>query len=267
MIPSALLRWRPLLAAALVLTWLAPAAQADDRRALELARAMQQPVMFDGFPADPKMTLQEALDWLADRHDLTFSVNEEAFKTDRVEEVLGRPVAEKALPKLSNVRLDFVLRTILARIPAGSGATYVIRRDRVEVTTQAAVRAEFWGGDFKGPYLPLAYASFDKAPLEQALEELADASEYTVVLDGRVGDKAKAAVTARFANVPLDNAVRVLADTAGLKSVQVGRALYVTTKENAAALEAEAKEQAKPQKPASPREGSETKPKDDSSNK
>src|SRR5262249_10883182 len=150
-------------------------------------------------------------------------------------------------------------------IPAASGATYVIRRDRVEVTTEAAVRAEFWSGDHKGPYLPLVYTSFDKAPLGQALDELADASEYTVMLDGRAADKAKEAGPAGSANVPLDNAVRLLADTAGLKSVLVGRALYVTTKENAAALETEEKEKAKPQKPASPREGSETKPKDDSS--
>src|SRR5262249_27989183 len=206
-----------LFVAALVLAWLAPTAHADDRRALELARAMQKPVMFEGFPADPMLTLQEGLDFLADRYDVTFSANEEAFKTGRGDEVLGVPVTKQAIPKMYTARLDTVLRKILAHIPAASGATYVIRRDRVEVTTEAAVRAEFWSGDHKGPYLPLVYTSFDKAPLGQALDELADATEYTVMLDGRVGDKAKTAVTARFANVPLDNAVRLPADTAGLK--------------------------------------------------
>src|SRR5262249_13151667 len=88
------------------------------------------------------MTLQEVLDFLADRYDLTFDVNEAAFRAEMVEDVLGKPVAEKAIPKMYNVSLETVLRKILARVPSVSGATYIIRRDVVEITTEARARAE-----------------------------------------------------------------------------------------------------------------------------
>jgi hypothetical protein len=61
-----------------------------------------------------------------------------------------------------------------------------------------------------------------------------------------MGEKGKTAVTARLINVPLDRAVRLLADMADLKAVLLGNVLYVTSKENAAQWE---KEAAKP-KPA-----------------
>src|SRR5262249_21271168 len=70
-----------------------------------------------------------------------------------------------------------------------------------------------------------------------ALKELADAADFTVVLDAGVGDKARTPVSVRLTNVPLDTGVRLLANTAGLQSFLVDNALYVTTKENAAALE------------------------------
>ena len=56
-----------------------------------------------------------------------------------------------------------------------------------------------------------------------------------IVLDGRAGDKGRTPVTARLTDVPLDNAVKVLADMADLTPVVVGRVLYVTSKDNAEA--------------------------------
>src|SRR5262249_12267808 len=112
------------------------------RRVIELRDKLSTPVKFGGFEADPKMTLQEALDNLADRFDLTFDVNEAAFKAEMVEDVLAKPVAEKPIPKMINVSLDTVLRKILARIPSTSGVTYLIRRDTIEITTGAYALAE-----------------------------------------------------------------------------------------------------------------------------
>ena len=81
--------------------------------------------------------------------------------------------------------------------------------------------------------------SFDKRPLAEALEELADATGFNIVLDPRVGDKAKASLTASLKGVPLETAVRVLADMADLKPVLLDNVFYVTTRANAAVLQAE----------------------------
>ncbi len=59
------------------------------------------------------------------------------------------------------------------------------------------------------------------------------------MLDARVGEAAKVPVSAELTNVPLDTAVRLLADMAGLKSVQIDNVVYVTTPANAAVLQKE----------------------------
>jgi hypothetical protein len=106
-------------------------------RTLRLRDQLDKPVNFSGVEADPKMTLQELLDNLADRYDLIFDINEAAFKAEMVEDVGSKPVAEKAIPKMRNVTLDTLLRKVLSRIPSQTGVTYLIRRDTIEITTGA----------------------------------------------------------------------------------------------------------------------------------
>jgi hypothetical protein len=81
-------------------------------------------------------------------------------------------------------------------------------------------------------------ATFDKFPLEEAARELADQAEFTVLVDSRAAEKAKTPVSARLLNTPLDTALRLLTDVADLRTVHLDNVLYITTKENAAALEA-----------------------------
>jgi hypothetical protein len=86
--------------------------------------------------------------------------------------------------------------------------------------------------------LPLVNAELDRQPLEDALKELSNASDISVIVDRRVGDKeAKPPVTATLKNVPPGTAVRLLADMAGLGSILVDNVLYVTARENAEALQ------------------------------
>src|SRR5439155_26824057 len=69
---------------------------------------------------------------------------------------------------------------------------------------------------------------------------LADSTGINVILDARVAEKAgKTPVTATLNGIPLDTAVRLLADMADLKAVAIDNALYVTTKPNAETLQAE----------------------------
>ena len=77
----------------------------------------------------------------------------------------------------------------------------------------------------------------DKRPLSELLPELARAYNLNLVLDPRVADKAKTEVTLTLNQVPVETAVRLLADVAGLRAVKVDSVFYVTSKENATGLE------------------------------
>jgi hypothetical protein len=114
-------------------------------RMLQLRDKLSETVDFGGFD-DPKMTLQDALEYLTDRYDLSFDVLEPAFKaagyTDK--SVLQEPIAAQPIPKMRGVSLATVLRKILSHIttPPGQEATYIIRRDQIEVTTAQFAVAE-----------------------------------------------------------------------------------------------------------------------------
>src|SRR5581483_7111090 len=115
------------------------------RRIKELRDQLASPVDFSGFEKDERMTLKDALDQLAELYGLTFDVNETAFRSEvpPVPEVMNTPVVDKQpLPKMFGVSLATVLRKLLARIPTTSGATFLIRRDVVEITTGQAAAAE-----------------------------------------------------------------------------------------------------------------------------
>jgi hypothetical protein len=216
------------------LIWAAPA----PAPAVSVPQKLAQRVKFTGFD-DPKTTLAEALDKLSSVYDVTFDINDRAFKFEQVMDVGKMEIASPAVvPPMKNVRLSTVLRKILSRIPVPSGATYCVRADHIEITTGTFQGIEIWGSSYQGPRLPLVNALLDKAPLEDAVKELAEQADFNVLLDNRAADKAKTPVSAKLLNTPLDTALRLLADMADLRSVQLDNVLYVTTKENAAALEA-----------------------------
>jgi hypothetical protein len=198
---------------------------------LQLRDRLARPVEFQGFD-DPKTPLQEALDNLAARYDLKFDIDEAAFKAEMIADVENVLIAEsRPLRPMKDVPLRVVLRKILSRVPATYPATYVIRDGLIQITTEAALHAEFWPKAPDGPYFPLVTAVFDKRPLREALQELAADGERSRVIDERVGDRGQAPVTATFVNAPLDTAAQTLADAADLKVVVRGTVLYVTTRE------------------------------------
>jgi hypothetical protein len=204
---------------------------------IEVWNKLSQRINFPGFERDEKMTFKDALEAMSELYGITFHVDEAAFRAAGIEDVFGfTPVEKQTLAKMFNVPLkDLLGRCLLARLPAASGATYVVRSGFVEITTGAAVRAEFLRDD-KRDLLPLVHADYDRLFLGDALRDLADRADWNIVLDARAAKRAKVPVTARLRNVPLDTAVRLLADMAGLKSVQTDNVIYVTTPENARAV-------------------------------
>jgi hypothetical protein len=195
-------------------------------------------VMFDGFD-DPRFTLQDALDYLADRYDLSFDVDEKAFAKaigkDKPRSILAEPVATTPIPKMRGVSLERVLEKILARVEVDSGATFLIHKDQIFITTGAAASKEILG-DITLPLPRLLHRHMEKRLLRDALEEIAEYTDATVVLDESVGDKAKETVSARFLNATPETAVRIVADRTGLTVVRIDNVLYVTTREKAEKL-------------------------------
>ncbi len=110
--------------------------------AYQLRDKLAKTFPFAGFD-DPRTTLAEAIDLIQKRHDVVIEVNERAFRFDQVNEVLKTEIAAPTpiLP-MPRATLGTVLKKVLARIPAPSGATFLIRRATIELTTGQFALAE-----------------------------------------------------------------------------------------------------------------------------
>jgi hypothetical protein len=221
-----------LLCAVLVLAGTTPWLHAEEsERGHELRRLLAQPVKFPGID-DSKETLADVLEQIGKRYNLSFNINEHAFEKAHLKDVQKLEIcARKPLPEM-HTRLGTVLKKALSRV--SPSATYIIRDDHIEITTVKAICKEFFADRPHGPFPPLVVGNFDKVPLEAALKELAHSGN--IVLDARAAKEGQTPVTADLVNVPLDTAVRMLADMAGLKVVPLDNALYVTSKDNARLL-------------------------------
>jgi RNA polymerase sigma factor (sigma-70 family) len=219
-----------------------PAKAKNANRAKELIDRLAKPIDFNGFD-DPKMTLQDAMEHLADKFELTFDFDEVAFREAGYQDksVLQDPVATTPLPRMRGVKLETVLRKVLARIvtPVDKEATFIVRRDHIEITTRDKARSEAFR-DFSRD-VPLVNVICEKRPLSEALDELAASSGVNLVIDPRVDDKSKTAISATLLSVPADTAIRVLADMADLQPAFLDNVIYVTSRENAKRLEQESK--------------------------
>lgn len=209
---------------------------------LSMVQKINQRVDFPGLD-DPRTTLNDALDQVGKLSGVSFEINPQAFKMDGLVEVGRTPIVEATtpIPPMKNVRLSRVLRTIFRRLPAPSGATFLVHNDHIEITTGTFQARAVWGA-YEGPHLPLINVVLDKKPLEDAVHELAELTDLNIVVDTRAGEKAKTPVSARFLNTPLDTALRLLTDMADLRSVHIDNVLYVTSKDNARVLREERKQ-------------------------
>jgi hypothetical protein len=189
------------------------------------------------------MTLDQVLEQFLTRNDMPYQLNAAAFTKagadkDLLKSTTIDPFDMDLIPRKA------ILMRLLEKIPCVSEkgtAVYVIRPSYIEITTSEAYAAEFFPGEVVTEWVappPLTTASFEEKPLADALKELARANDINIVLDGRSAD-AKTKVTAEFLNVAPEVAVRLLANMADLKLVRLANVYYVTTKENARALQEE----------------------------
>jgi hypothetical protein len=208
-----------------------------------VARLLRR-VDFRGYE-DPRMTLNDALDDLSKKYGVSFVLNEQAFKYDGLMEVGRTEIAQPTpIPALKNVRLDTLLRRILDRIPAPSGATFMVRREAIEITTFTFLRGEVWYDDPEGLHVPVVQVVADKQPFDELVRSLAEQSNLNILLDARAGETLKTPLSAELYNVPVDTALRALAAMLELRPVRMDNILFVTRAETAEAIE-----KATPKKP------------------
>jgi hypothetical protein len=198
----------------------------------DLLQLLDEPL--DTAPFRAEMTLDLMLKKFSETlsargEEVTFFVDASAFK----EAYPDAPELLEFLVKLPPVppRLSFGRLLRLALSKTTNDVTFLIRRGCIEITT--AERAS------PGRLLDeRVAASFDKRPLAEALEELADLTGASILLDPRVGEKAQAPVSAVFRNtITLETAVRLLAAMAGLSARLEDDVLFVTTGDAAKGLD------------------------------
>ncbi len=80
----------------------------------------------------------------------------------------------------------------------------------------------------------------DGTDLSAAVKQLATDTGVNIVIAPNIGDKAKKSVTLKLDKVPLETAVRLLAEVADLRAVRMNNVLWLTTPEKAKVLREDA---------------------------
>jgi hypothetical protein len=185
--------------------------------------------------------LDEALAFISQRYSIAIVIDEDAFLNDRDAPRNEVPAQKIKLARLTGIKLRTVLRKVLAQVDADfiqqDGVVVVVPRSQMAPEAQLERRVD---------------AVFNREPLSMALQKLADRSGVSVVLDGRAGEDTNTPVTATFMSVPVETAVRVLANMAGMKSVAIENVLYVTSRENASNLQEEQEQRKLRMRPTGP---------------
>jgi type II secretory pathway component GspD/PulD (secretin) len=123
---------------------------------------------------------------------------------------------------------DMKIRDALKQILAGEDLTYVILGDSVLITTEAmAIQRQF------KQHVSL---DLDAVPFKQAVKQLARETGANLIVDSKLAKEIDVAVTLQVEDVPLETALRLLTEAAGLKPVRLGNVIYLTSKANAQEL-------------------------------
>jgi hypothetical protein len=129
--------------------------------------------------------------------------------------------------KLSGAKGKQVLRTIADAHNLG----YAILGDKVFISTEGEAQ--------RRQLKQRINLDLDKTPLETALKNLSRAHAVQIVVDKKAGKESQTEITMELEDIPLDIAVRLLCDHAGLKPMRLGNVLYVTSGANAKELRGE----------------------------
>jgi hypothetical protein len=195
-----------------------------------LMRLLDEPIQVKDLK-EPAAYFAAVEEWAQARgKELPIFVDVKAFQEESSQALFrGEIPPPKLLGVPRRMRVGDLLQLMVAQLDEES--TLLIRKNRVEITTKKAASRE---NLLKQTFV----ASFDQHPLELILEDLADITGVSVIVDSRTKEKIRTPVTARFRNdVPLRDALRMVTESADLKLVILPGGLFVTTASHAELLE------------------------------
>lgn len=220
--------WRTLAACA-VLTWgassLLPAAPAEPEKtvgSLDKTHADLDKTITLKIERQP---LNVAVDMLREKCKINFVID-----ALTIQQTLGFTPDQPPTPvdvDLKNVKVRTALRAILSPY----GLSFAPIGDAVVLTTEDMAMLR--------QMRQRVNLDLTKVEFAAALKQLSRETATNLILDSRVEKEAKAPVSIQLEDVPLETAVRLLAEMAGLKPVRVGNVLFVTKKETANELRAD----------------------------
>jgi hypothetical protein len=164
-----------------------------------------------------------------------YLINAAAFRAEGMDpEQVGLRVQLSKAPKQQT------LQALLDQATAQIQATYLLRKGHVEV-----VPAEY--ATIDNLLTQRILARYDQTPVRDVLQDLADQTGATIVLDARAGDAAKEVISATLRNnATLEDVLRMCTEAAGLKFVVLRNSVYVTTPANARAIQQEQNDTPRP---------------------
>jgi hypothetical protein len=176
-------------------------------------------------------TFGDALDYLTDKYNLRFAIDDRAFAAKKLDNVRGVNIGPGMGWQAIDVPLKGVLKNILDKGSlAEKGATYVIINKTIIITTAD------WA-----PYRwlhQLVTVDCQKEPLSSVLKRLAHETGTNLVLDPRAAKEAETVVTLQVHDVTLETAVSLLAEITDFRTLRLGNVLFLTTKANATEMRA-----------------------------
>ena len=194
----------------------------------ELLDKLRKPVDLN---TSDELRLNDLADFISKRHGVTVAINTGAFLALGEEDAMGMVVR---MPKVKELPLAAAIRHTLS----AKNATFLVRKTHIEIVpiALAAKEAKVSGTDEDGTTRlaqPLVSAIYKEKPLNEALADLAEEFDLTIVIAPQAGDNKTGFVNARMLNVPADRAIELLALQSDLRVVKKGNAFFVTGKDHA----------------------------------
>jgi type II secretory pathway component HofQ len=166
--------------------------------------------------------LAQALQQLRDQTKVNFILDRAT-----VEAMGVAPDEANVSVKAQNIKLRAGLRMLLGQFNLG----YVVLGDTVVITShEMAIHRQMH---------QRISVDLDAVPLHTALKNLSKETATNLVLDPSVAKEGQTALTLQLDDVPLETAVRLMAEMGGLKTVRLGNVLFVTTKAKAVEMRAD----------------------------
>ena len=181
-----------------------------------------------------EVPLLELLAYLSKQYNLSFVINEEAFKREGITNV------RDAKPDVTATQFDgATVRQFLTTALDAVGATYLHKGGLIEIVPgrHAAAMAKVGAREDESGRArlpdPLVTAVFKEKPLNEAVAKVAEMYDLTVIVSPQAADAKAGFVTARLLNVPADKALDLLAVQCDLRVVRKGNAYLVTSRDHA----------------------------------